>query len=118
MFRNAVTGRYLDYADRMRIGADEISSLVGRSVDLVPTSYQGRCLGRPAFLDEREWTLLEQDMINLRAALADLPRLLFGGDIGAFARAAGMNAEQATAVQRAQAATPSQFTRGDIFHDG
>jgi hypothetical protein len=118
MSRNAITDNYLDYVDRHGVGADELPALVGRTLDLVTTSYQGRCLSRPAFLDEREWTLLEQDMINLRTALTDLPNLLFGGEIGAFARAAGMNAAQASAVQRAQTATPSQFTRGDIFHDG
>jgi hypothetical protein len=118
MSRSAVTDRYLEYVREQRIGAGELPEIVDRSLDLVPTSYQGRCLSRPAFLDRGEWTQLERDMANLRAALAALPRLLFGGDIAAFGRAAGMNPDQIAAVQRAQAAQPSDFTRGDIFHDG
>jgi hypothetical protein len=118
MIRNAVTGRYLDEIARRGVDAAEVPAAVHRSVDLRPTSYNGRCLSRPAFLDPGERAVLAEDLGRLHAALAALPDRLFGGDLAAFARAAGMTDAQVTAILRTQGTPPSRLARADLYHDG
>jgi len=118
MTRNAVTKRYLDEIARHGLDAGELPALADRSVDLGATSYKGRCLTRPVFLDQQERAQLEEDLGNLHAALAALPDRLFGGDLGAFARAAGMTDPQVAAILRGQGRGPSRLARADIYHDG
>ena len=42
---------------------------------------------------------------------------MFGGDVGAFARAVGMTDVQVTAIMRTQGATPTKLARGDLYLD-
>lgn len=118
MSRNTVTDHYLDELARRGVDADELPAAAHAAADLGPTSYGGRCLTRPAFLDGRERELLENDLGNLHSALTALPERLFGGDLAAFARAAGMTEPQVTAVLRGRAAAPTRLTRADLYHDG
>jgi len=118
MTRNAVTERYLQAMARTGVDAADLPALAERSPEVRPTSYAGRCLARPVFVDEVERARLEQDLGRLHAALAALPDRLFGGDLGAFARAAGMTGAQVTAIQRGQGAPPSRLARADLYHDG
>ncbi|MFL6131139.1 MAG: hypothetical protein ACJ73E_19020 [Mycobacteriales bacterium] len=116
--RNAVTGDYLqDVAARGEDpGALRAAALA--AADLGPTSYGGRCLTRPAFLDRAERDLLEADLRQLHTALNGLPDRLFGGDLGGLARAAGMTEAQVTAIQRGRGTAPTRLTRADLYHDG
>jgi len=116
--RNAVTDDYLaDVAGRGEDpGALRAAALA--AADLGPTSYAGRCLTRPAFLDRAERDLLESDLANLHSALTTLPDRLFGGDLGGFARAAGMTQAQVTAILRGQGSGPTRLSRADLYHDG
>lgn len=114
MTGNALTERYLE----LGIDADELPDLVHRTVDLGPTSYGGRCLNRPVFLAEEQWRRLEEDLGHLHSALQALPGRLFGGDLGAFARAAGMTEPQVTAILRASSASLTKLARADLYHDG
>src|SRR5215218_4936279 len=116
--RNQVTGDYL--ADVAARGEDPgaLRAAALAAADLGPTSYGGRCLTRPAFLDRAERDLLESDLLRLRSALTALPDRLFGGDLGAFARAAGMTGPQVTAILRGRGDAPTQLTRADLYHDG
>jgi len=100
------------------MGADELPVAAHRSVDLGPSSYNGRCSTRPVFLDSQERLRLEDDLGNLHSALIALPERLFGGDLGAFARAAGMTEAQVTAILRTQSQTPTRLGRADLYHDG
>ena len=118
MSRNAVTKRYLDEIARHGLDAGELPAFADRSVDLSATSYMGRCLTRPVFLDQQERALLAEDLGNLHAALAALPDRLFGGDLGAFARAVGMTDPQVAAILCGQGRAPSRLARADIYHDG
>ena len=118
MNRNAITERYLDLVARRGVGADEIPAAVRRATDLDPTTFKGTCLSRPAFLDRAERDRLEEDLGRLYTAMVSLPDRLFGGDLAAFARAAGMTDGQATAIMRGYTRTPSRLARGDIYHDG
>jgi hypothetical protein len=121
MSRNQVTADYL--ADLAARGEDPgaLRAAALAAADLGPTSYGGRCLTRPAFLDRAERELLDADLLRLREVLTALPDRLFGGDVGAFARAAGMTAAQVTAIERGSSPTgptPTQVTRADLYHDG
>lgn len=118
MSRNLVTGRYLEEVARRGVDAGEVRAAALAAADLGPTSYGGRCLTRPVFLDGRERELLERDLGHLHSALTALPDRLFGGDLAAFARAAGMTEPQVTAILRGRAAAPTKLTRADLYHDG
>jgi hypothetical protein len=119
--RNQVTGDYL--ADVAARGEDPgaLRAAALAAADLGPTSYGGRCLTRPAFLDRAERDLLESDLQHLHTALTALPDRLFGGDLGGFARAAGMTEAQVTAILRGSApngTAPTRLSRADLYHDG
>jgi hypothetical protein len=116
--RNELTGRYLAEIARRGLGHDALSAAAHRSVDLGPSSYNGRCNTRPVFLDAGERTQLARDLRLLHDALVALPARLFGGDLGAFARAAGMTETQVTAILRTRSQTPTRLGRADLYHDG
>ncbi|MEV6521831.1 hypothetical protein AB0M43_07835 [Longispora sp. NPDC051575] len=118
MTRNALTEHYLTEVARRGVGADELPAATLRHLDLDATSYRGKTLPRPAFLDRAEVARLDADLRNLQDALYALPDRLFGGDIGAFARAAGMTEPQVTAVLRGRGPAPTRMGRADIYHDG
>ena len=116
MSRNAVTDAYLDAARDVPWDSVRRSALA--AADLGGSIFRNRCLTRPAFLSAAERDLLEGDLGHLHDALTALPARLFGGDLGAFARAAGMTEAQTTAVLRGQGAAPTRLTRADMYHDG
>ena len=118
MSRTGITAAYLAELDRRGVGWDEVWRAAQAAVDLGPTSYYGRCLTRPGFLGRADRDGLERDLGHLHDALTALPDRLYGGDLGAFARAAGANADQVSAVLRGQGAAPSRLTRADLYHDG
>jgi len=97
---------------------DAVRKAAHAAADLGPTSYGGRCLTRPAFLGAAEVAVLERDLGHLHDALTALPDRLHGGDLGAFARAAGMTGPQVTAVLRGSGGAPTRLTRADLYHDG
>lgn len=75
---------------------------------------------RPVLLSAPEIERLTRDLEVLRGALHSLPRLLFGGDIAAFAAANGMRKAQIRAIERSSAAVPDTATsmaRADLYAD-
>lgn len=115
MSRNDLADAYLTETAGLRWDEVRAKAL---EADLKPTSYNGRCLSRPLFLSAAEKDQLETDLARLHDALTALPDRLYGGDLGAFARAAGMTAEQVTAVLRGSRGAPTKLTRADLYHDG
>lgn len=118
MNRNAVTERYLAEVARRALGPDDLPGHAAGRVDLSASTYMGRCLSRPVFLDRAEQEQLATDLNNLLSALTRLPERLFGGDLAAFARAAAMTEAQVTAIQRTSGQPPTQLSRADLYHDG
>jgi hypothetical protein len=116
--RNQLTSQYLDQVAWQQIESGALPEHVARTLDLRPTVYQGRCLTRPAFLSGPERAVLEQDLTQLRAALAALPDRLFDGDLGRFARALGADDRLVQAVQRSASAELTRLARADMYHDG
>lgn len=115
---NLLTQRYLEHIDRYGLAADELVTTAQRETDLAATSSGGTCLTRPALLERGGLAQLEEDLIQLYAGLTSLPDTLFGGDVGAFARAVGMTPTQVTAVQRTWSPTPTWLGRADVYHEG
>ena len=81
------------------------------------TMYMGRCLSRPAFLAGSDIHRLGADLEVLHSALAGLPDRVFGGDLAAFARAAGLAEPQVKAVVRGCGLAPSRLARADVYQD-
>jgi hypothetical protein len=82
--------------------------------------YGGVYAPRPVFVTADEVQKLCRDLEVLRGVLFRLPRLLFGGDLAAFARANGMGKVQARVIERASAAVPDAATsmgRADLYTD-
>ncbi|AZM55272.1 hypothetical protein DMA15_24130 [Streptomyces sp. WAC 01529] len=108
----ALTERYLEKVGRPLRPAHES--------EFARVCYGGKYAPRPVFLGAAEIQRLTRDLEVLRGALYRLPGLLFGGDIGAFARANGMDEGQVRAVERCSAAMPDALTsmgRADLYHD-
>jgi hypothetical protein len=118
MDRDSLTAEYLDHSARLGFGLDYLAEAARESFDLAATTYVGRCLSRPAFLDGPMRVQLESDLTMVQTALAGLPDRLFGGDLGAFARAAGMNAAQVAAIERGAGQAASRMARADLYCEG
>ncbi|HEY7144584.1 MAG TPA: hypothetical protein VH637_10075 [Streptosporangiaceae bacterium] len=115
--RASLTGRYLDTVTRRGAGQRELIGPLPGS-DLLNALYRGRFLSRPVFTGAAERAALHADLDNIRTALASLPGRRFGGDLAAFARAAGLTGVQADAVQRSRSTTVTALTRADLYTDG
>jgi hypothetical protein len=118
MTRTALTERYLEDVARRGLGGSELREAARRNFDMDRTSFGARCMSRPAFLGSEERVRLDRDLGNLYTALAAIPGRLFGGDLGAFARAAGMTDAQVTAIMRGEAQVPTRMGRADLYSDG
>ena len=112
---NELTELYLAEVAERGMGPRELVDAASREVDLAATTYFGRCLTRPVFLNQADHTQLAADLENLYRALTALPARLFGGDVGAFARAVGMAEAQVTAILRLQTDKPVMLARADLY---
>lgn len=115
--RSTLTARYLHEVSKRGVPASELVSGKKLRADLLEGYYQQQYLSRPLFLGRAERVQLETDLVNLRAALINLPDRLYGGDLTAFARAVGMNDVQISAILRSRAAKPTMMTRADLYLD-
>lgn len=115
MSHNALTEAYL--AAFAATGGPASRVLEGVRSGTVDTSYEGRCLSRPVFLDRLELDRVARDTDLIRRLLADLPDRLYGGDLAAFARAVGATPAQAAAVARGPATPPPPIARADYYRD-
>lgn len=117
MPHNELTELYLKEAAQRGIAPGDLPAAAGRELDLVATSFRGRCLTRPVFLERAELGQLSADLENTYDALTALPERLFGGDLGAFATAVGLTGEQVGAVLMARDAPPTRFVRADLYRE-
>ena len=112
-----LTALYLKEAVARGVTPTDLPDAAARELDLTQTSFRGRCLSRPVFLGHAEHARLVADLDNLYAALTALPDRRFGGDLGAFARAVGLTAKQAAAVQMAAETPLTRLARADLYHE-
>lgn len=111
-----LTAAYLEEVKRSGACARE---LIGRQPEsqMLNAFYGGRYLSRPLLLGHDECHQLYTDLATLRSALVSLPDRMFGGDLGAFARAVGMTDVQVSAIMRSRGATVTKQTRADLYLD-
>lgn len=114
---DSITAEYMSEVARRGGPPDELVTVARQHIDLPLTSYDHDVLSRPVFLDHATVTQLGEDLTALHAALVAIPDRLFGGDVTAFARAAGMTEVQVTAIRRSGDAPPTTLSRTDIFRD-
>jgi len=114
---NRLTGLYLAEAAARGVAPTDLPDAAARELDLTEMSFRGRCLSRPVFLDHAEHAQLVADLSHLYAALTRLPDRGFGGDLGAFARAAGLTPEQAAAAQLAADIPLTRLARADLYRE-
>jgi hypothetical protein len=114
--RNTLTARYLDEVARQGASGRDLLDRMP-STGMLAGKYQKRFLTRPLFLGEAESQRLNADLQHIRTALVSLPGALFGGDLAAFARAAGMTGGQAAAVARTSlgADRVTNLARADLY---
>lgn len=119
MDRAAITARYLDEVRRLDARPGEFADALAASESVLLNSfYPGmRYLSRPVFIGHAERDRLHADVETLRAALVSLPGRLYGGDIAAFARAAGAEGYQVPAIARGVSSQVSRQARADLYAD-
>jgi hypothetical protein len=110
-----LTSLYLKEAAARGIAPGALQAAVNRELELVATSFRGRCLSRPVFLGRAELAQLTADLEHLYTALTALPDRLFGGDFAAFARAVGMTEDQVTGVLMSRGTPATRLLRADLF---
>jgi hypothetical protein len=112
---NTITDSYLAAFAKSGIRPSELKAAVRESTE--DTTFRGRSLSRPVFLDKAQVTLLADDLERLHSVLTGLPDRMFGGDVGAFAQAIGTTREQAAAAVRGKMDRPPRLGRADFFLD-
>jgi hypothetical protein len=112
-----LTLRYLRHLVTPTSDAKDLLALIQTSEHLV-AAYGDAYVTRPAFLEGDQVRGLESDLARLFALLTSLPRRLFGGDLRALGRAAGMSPYQIDAVERTAEDLPLSLGRADLYADG
>jgi hypothetical protein len=111
-----LTARCLRHMAASGMDTQEVIASVLASEHLV-AAYGDRYVTRPAFLEADRVRALESDLSRFFALLASLPGRLFGGDLRAACRAAGMTPYQADAVVRTAEDTPVSLCRADLYQE-
>ncbi len=112
-----LTARYLAHIAASGLDSQELIESVLAAEHLVD-AYGDRWTTRPALLEADQVAGLERDLSRLYALLASLPGRLFGGDLRAAGRAAGMTDYQIDAVVRTARDSPISLGRADLYHNG
>jgi len=112
--RDALTAEFLAEVARHGLTGRDLLSVLPRT-GMVAEALSGRSLSRPLFLGQAESERLNSDLQHVRAALVSLPDRLFGGDLAAFARAAGLRERQLAAVLGTRGASVTQLARADMY---
>jgi hypothetical protein len=116
----AMTGRatlaagYLDAVTRHGATAGDLRAVIP-ATGMLGMFPRYRYLSRPLFIGHAESGRLNSDLQHLRTALISLPDRLYGGDLAAFAAAAGMTADQVTAVLRTRTPKVTELARADMY---
>ncbi len=112
--RAQLTASYLDQVARGGVSGSDLLSVMPEA-GLLAVKYQKRYLSRPLFIGQAERDQLNADLQQVRTALVSLPGRLYGGDLAAFASAAGLTADQADAVLRSRGTQVTQLARADLY---
>lgn len=119
MDATALTAAYLDEVQRSGVSPAELTGDIAESAEVLLNLFAPglRYLSGPLFADRAQLDQLYADLETLRTILVSLPDRLFGGDIAAFARAAGAVGYQIPAVTASRSAQVSPQARADLYQD-
>lgn len=111
-----LTVRYLQDPATAALDPRQLVALAQES-EFLREAFGDRYLTRPILLEADRLSGLESDLSRVFTLLASLPRRLFGGDLRATGRAAGMAPEQIDAVLRTAQDTPTCLGRADLYQE-
>lgn len=109
-----LTVRSLRHLAAPTLDAQDLIASVRTSEHLL-SAYGDLYMTRPAFLEADRVRGLESDLARLFALLTSLPHRLFGGNLRAAGRAAGMTPYQIDAVERTAEDHPLSLGRADLY---
>jgi hypothetical protein len=113
--RHSLTAGYLAEVARQGLTGRDLLSVMP-ATGMVAEGSQ-RYLSRPMFLGAAESQRVNADLQHIRAALTSLPDRLFGGDLTAFGRAAGLTERQIAAVLGSRRESVTELARADMYAD-
>ncbi|HEY2575504.1 MAG TPA: hypothetical protein VGI74_04285 [Streptosporangiaceae bacterium] len=117
MDRIALTDAYLDAVKKNGASPAELLGQLPDSEFLNAFYTTRRYLCRPTFIGYEERDRLQSGVEVLRDVLVSLPDRLCGGDMAAFARAAGATDYQVSAVARSRGNPATRQARADMYLD-
>ncbi|HEU5271135.1 MAG TPA: hypothetical protein VFU36_14510 [Jatrophihabitans sp.] len=112
---NKLTEQFLEAFEASGLTAGEFHAAYQPAT--LGTHFAGRVLTRPGLLERAQVQRLGADLETLYRCVTSLPERLFGGDLGAFARATGVPEQQVDAVVRGRGSIPSRLSRADLYLD-
>ena len=119
MDRAALTASYLEEVRERGASAGELAGdLAGSESVLLNLFYPGiQYLSRPLFVTHQEASALHADVETVRSVLVSLPERLYEGDFTAFARDAGAEGYEITALAASRSSPVSPQARADLYED-
>jgi hypothetical protein len=117
MDRAALTAAYLAEVRRNGAGPAELTGNAAADPGMLLNLFSPglQYLSRPLFAEHAEVSRLHADVETLRAALVSLPDRLYGGDLAAFARAAGAEGYEISAITASRSDPVSPQARADLY---
>jgi hypothetical protein len=116
MNRAELTAAYLDEVRRRGASPDELTGGLPEPEVLLNLFYPGiQYLSRPLFAEHAEVDRLHADVETLRTMLVSLPDRLSGGDFAAFAREAGAEGYEISAIVANRSDPVSPQARADLY---
>jgi hypothetical protein len=109
-----LTVRFLRYLATAALDTEDLVASIRTSEHLL-AAYGDHYVTRPAFLEADRMRGLELDLARLFELLTSLPQRLFGGNLRALGRAAGMTPYQIDAVERTAENPPLPLGRADLY---
>lgn len=114
---NSVTREYLD---ECLSEASGLRDVVRRAP--IPASfrevYGNRFADRPWFAEKSQLQSFADDLDTFIELLLSLPRRLFGGDLGKYCEALGVDDRRARIMCRNASGRPPRYARPDLYFDG
>lgn len=114
---DGVTERYL----RDCLAPDSRLLTAMRDADLPPAlsaSSGQRLFPRPLFVREQQIRGFADDVVRIFDLLTSLPARLYGNDLERYCAALAIGERRARMITRLGGATPPQYGRADMYHDG
>lgn len=109
------------YNERCLTGDRGLLDAMEQAKARFPAAFEASCgtrlLPRPMFIEESAIRGFTDDLVSLIDLLTTVPTRLYGGDLGAYCRALGIDEQRARIMSRFRG-PPTLYGRADLYHDG